>query len=108
MSKGKLDVLCDGLGIRLIPVYRRRMAAQSHARGTMKDIRAKHGDGFLVFVLRCIRQTNGNRDELWSETIAAIADVFEQRPDWMEKGGEILDAFDRIPLGELRQKARQC
>ena len=107
MGKGKLDVLCDGLGIKLIPVYRRRMAAQSHARGTMHEIRNKHGDGFLVFVLRCIRETKNNRDELWSETIGAVADVFEQRPDWVERGGQVLDAFDHIPLNELRQTARQ-
>ena len=104
-QKGKLDALLDGLGIRIVPIYRRRQAAQSHARGTMHEIRNKYGDGFLIFVLRCIRQTKNNRDELWSETIGAIADIFEQRQDWMEKGGEVLDAFDNIPLGELRGKA---
>lgn len=103
--KGKLDALLDGLGIKLVPIYRRRLAAQSHARGTMHEIINKHDDGFLVFVLRCIRQTKNNRDELWSETIGAIADIFEQRPEWMEKGGDVLDAFDKIPLGELRGKA---
>ena len=108
MGKGKLDVLCDGLGIRLIPVYRRRMTSQSHARGTMHEIRNKHGDGHLVFVLRCIRETTNNKDELWSETIGAISDIFEQRPDWLEKGGQVLDAFDNIPLGKLREKAKQC
>jgi hypothetical protein len=30
MSKGP-DALLDGLGIKLVPVYRRRAAAQSHA-----------------------------------------------------------------------------
>ncbi|WP_179213822.1 hypothetical protein [Rhizobium sullae] len=38
MSKGKLDALLDGLGIKLVPVYRRRAAAQSHARGMMHEI----------------------------------------------------------------------
>ena len=103
--KGQLDTLLDSLGIRLVPIYRRRKAAQSHARGTMHEIRNKHGDGFLVFVLRCIRETKNNRDELWSETIGAVADIFEQRPDWFEKGSEVLNAFDNIPLGELRGKA---
>ena len=103
--KGQLDALLDSLGIRLVPIYRRRKAAQSHARGTMHEISNKHGDGFLVFVLRCIRETKNNRDELWSETIGAVADIFEQRPDWLEKGSEVLDAFDNIPLGELRGKA---
>lgn len=106
-KKGALDALLDGLGIKLVPIYRRRAAAQSHARGTMHEIRNKHGDGYLVFVLRCIRQTKNNRDELWSETIGAVSDVLEQRPDWADRGGAVLDAFDRIPLGELRGKAVQ-
>jgi len=104
-SKGKLDSLLDGSGIKIVPIYRRRAAAQSHARATMHEVRNNHGDGYLVFVLSCIRQTKNNRDELWSETIGAIADIFKQRPDWMERGGDILDAFDQIPLGELRGKA---
>ncbi len=105
-AKGKLDALLDGLGIKLVPVYRRRAAAQSHARGTMHEIRNTYGDGHLVFVLRCIKQTRNNRDELWSETIGAISDILVQRPDWaMERAGDVLDAFDHIQLGPLRGEA---
>lgn len=103
--KGQLDALLDGLGIKLVPVYRRRAAAQSHARGTMHEIRNTYGDGHLVFTLRCIRQTRNNRDELWSETIGAISDILVQRPDWSERAAEVLDAFDHIPLGVLRGEA---
>lgn len=104
--KGKLDTLLDGLGIKLVPIYRRRAAAQSHARGTMHEIRNQYGDGHLIFVLRCIRQTRNNRDELWSETIGAISDILIQRPDWaLERAGDVLDAFDDIPLGVLRGEA---
>ncbi|MFC3207388.1 hypothetical protein [Aquamicrobium soli] len=104
--KGKLDTLLDGLGIKLVPIYRRRAAAQSHARGTMHEIRNQYGDGHLIFVLRCIRQTRNNRDELWSETIGAISDILVQRPDWaMERAGELMEAFDAIPLGVLRGEA---
>jgi hypothetical protein len=106
MSKGRLDALLDGLGIKLVPVYRRRAAAQSHARGTMHEIRNQYGDGHLVMTLRCIRQTKNNRDELWSETIGAISDILIQRPDWaIDRAGDVLDAFDSIPLGVLRGKA---
>lgn len=105
-AKGKLDALLDGLGIKLVPVYRRRAAAQSHARGTMHEIRNQYGDGHLVFVLRCIKQTRNNRDELWSETIGAISDILVQRQDWaMDRAGDVLDAFDSIPLGPLRGEA---
>jgi hypothetical protein len=105
-AKGKLDALLDGLGIKLVPVYRRRAAAQSHARGTMHEIRNQYGDGHLVFTLRCIKQTRNNRDELWSETIGAISDILIQRPDWaIDRAGDVLTAFDDIPLGVLRGKA---
>ncbi|TKT79997.1 hypothetical protein [Aquamicrobium sp. LC103] len=103
--KGQLDALLDGLGIKLVPIYRRRAAAQSHARGTMHEIRNQYGDGHLLFVLRCIRQTKNNRDELWSETIGAVSDIVIQRPDWAERASELLDAFDQIPLGVMRGKA---
>lgn len=104
--KGRLDTLLDGLGIKLVPIYRRRAAAQSHARGTMHEIRNQYGDGHLVFVLRCIKQTRNNRDELWSETIGAISDILIQRPDWaIDRAGEVLDAFDSISLGVLRGEA---
>lgn len=105
--KGQLDALLDGLGIKLVPVYRRRAAAQSHARGTMHEIRNQYGDGHLVFTLRCIRQTKNNRDELWSETIGAVSDILIQRPDWADRAGELLEAFDTIQLGVLRGKAVQ-
>ncbi|RFC66464.1 hypothetical protein DYI37_03210 [Fulvimarina endophytica] len=103
--KGALDALLDGLGIKAIPVYRRRGHAQTHARGTLHEIRNKLGDGHLVTVLRCIRQTKGNRDELWSETIGAVSDVLEQRPRWVARGGDLLDAFDTIELRTLREEA---
>lgn len=104
--KGKLDALLDGLGIKVVPIYRRRAAAQSHARGTMHEILNQYGAGHLIFVLRCIRQTRNNRDELWSETIGAISDILIQRPDWaMDRAGEVLEAFDLIPLGILRGEA---
>lgn len=104
-KKGALDRLLDPLGIKLVSVRRRRGSAQSHARATMKTIRTRHGDGFLVFVLRTIAQTKGNRNQLNSDTISAIADIFEKRPDWMELGGQILDTFDQIDLAQLRLDA---
>ncbi|PST19294.1 hypothetical protein C7U61_12215 [Rhizobium sp. JAB6] len=106
MTKGRLDLLLDGLGIKLVPVHRRRAAAESHARGTMQEIRGRYGDGHLVFVLRCIRQTGSNRDELWSDTIGAVSDVLAQRQDWaLQRPGDLLGAFDDIALATLRTDA---
>ncbi|KAA1182797.1 hypothetical protein FP026_12095 [Rhizobium tropici] len=106
MTKGRLDLLLDGLGIKLVPVHRRRAPAESHARGTMQEIRGRYGDGHLVFVLRCIRQTGSNRDELWSDTIGAVSDVLAQRQDWaLQRPGDLLGAFDDIALASLRTDA---
>jgi hypothetical protein len=103
--KGALDALLDGLGIRLIPVHRRRQAAESHARGTMHELRNSHGEGHLLFVLRLIRQTKGNRDALWSETIGALSDVLIQRPEWQERASDLFDALDTIDLNKMRREA---
>jgi hypothetical protein len=103
--KGKLDALLDGLGIRLVPVHRRRAAAESHARGTCHELRNAHGDGHLLFVLRCIRQTEGNRDALWSETIGAMSDVLLACPRWMDRPADLFAALDTIDLNKMRRRA---
>ena len=104
--KGRLDALADQLGIKIIPTWRRRGPNETHARGAFKAIIAGHGEGHLVTVVRCIRETGpSNRTELWSETILAVSDVLALRPDWRDAGGDLLDAFDVIPLAELRTKA---
>ena len=105
--KGRLDVLCDSLGIRLVPVWRRRLPGQSHARGTMKETRDSHDEGHLVLTIRCIRETKPNREELWSETIGAVSDVLLSRPEWQERPSDLFDALDRIDLGAMREEARQ-
>ncbi|MEF2551311.1 hypothetical protein VQ042_08025 [Aurantimonas sp. A2-1-M11] len=103
--KGRLDVLADQLGIRIIPTWRRRGPNETHARGAFKAIVAEHGEGHLVTVVRCIRETRANRDEMWSETILAISDILAARKDWRDAGGALLDAFDAIPLRSLRESA---
>ncbi|MDE0924776.1 hypothetical protein [Aurantimonas coralicida] len=103
--KGALDALLDGVGIRVRPVRHRRGPAETHARATLHEVRNRMGDGHLLLTLRCIRQTNGNRDELWSETIGAVSDVLEQRPRWIERGEALLDAFDTIDLRAMRLQA---
>ena len=96
----------DQLGVKLVPTYRRRTRGQSHARGTMKALRDAHGEGHLIFVVRTIKQSSGNIDELWSETIGAVSDIVIQRPDLAEqRAGDFMEAFDRIDLAALRGRA---
>ncbi|QYM73897.1 hypothetical protein K1X45_05680 [Pseudochrobactrum sp. Wa41.01b-1] len=106
MAKGRLDSTMDQLGVKLVPTYRRRARGQSHARGTMKAIRDAHGEGHLIFVVRTIKQSAGNIDELWSETIGAVSDIVLQRPDWAERrAGDFMAAFDKVDLASLRGRA---
>ncbi|MBX8826051.1 hypothetical protein HBA93_10300 [Ochrobactrum sp. SFR4] len=106
MAKGRLDSLMDQLGVRLVPTRRRRARGESHARGTMKAIRDAHGEGHLIFVVRTIKQSTGNIDELWSETIGAVSDIVIQRPDLAEqRAGDFMAAFDQINLAALRGRA---
>ena len=106
-AKGKLDALLDGLGIRLIPVKRRRSEAdaESHARGMCHSIRNAYGDGHLIMVLRLIRQSGRNKTALWSETIGALSDVLIQRPEWQERASDLFDALDTIDLNKMRREA---
>ena len=71
----------------------------------IKAIVAEHGEGHLITVVRCIRETRANREEMWSETILAISDILAARPEWRDTGGALLDAFDAIPLKSLRESA---
>lgn len=106
MAKGRLDSLMDQLGVKLVPTYRRRARGQSHARGTMKAIRDAHGEGHLVFVVKTIKQSAGNIDELWSETIGAVSDIVIKRPDLAEeRAGDFMAAFDHIDLAALRGRS---
>jgi hypothetical protein len=72
----------------------------------MKALRDAHGEGHLVFVVKTIKQSTGNIDELWSETIGAVSDIVLQRPDWAEKrAGDFMAAFDQIDLAALRDRS---
>lgn len=72
----------------------------------MKAIRDAHGEGHLVFVVKTIKQSNGNIDELWSETIGAVSDIVLQRSDWAERrAGDFMAAFDQIDLAVLRGRS---
>ncbi len=52
------------------------------------------------------RDQRANREEMWSETILAVADILAAREDWRDAGGALLDAFDAIPLRSL--KGERC
>lgn len=104
-AKAYLDTVLDGLGVRLVPVWRRRRGAQSHSRATMREILAEHGEAHLALVLRFIRESEGNNTALWSETIGSLSDILLQRPDWAQRPSDVFAALDTIDLNETRREA---
>ncbi|KQT52201.1 MULTISPECIES: hypothetical protein [unclassified Aureimonas] len=104
-AKSHLDQFLDGIGVRLVPVARRRRGAQSHARATMREILNDHGGDHLALVLRFIRDSEGNKGALWSETIGAVSDILLQRPDWAERPSDVFAALDTIDLNDARREA---
>ncbi|RIY00199.1 hypothetical protein ACLNGM_14985 [Aureimonas phyllosphaerae] len=104
-AKGHLDTFLDGLGVRLLPVWRRRKGAQSHARGKLREIAKHHGWDHLGLVVRFIIESEGNKTALWSETAGALSDVLAQRPDWQDRPSDVFAAMDTIDLNKMRERA---
>jgi hypothetical protein len=103
--KGRLDLICEQVGIRIRPITRRRKGPETHARETLRKLMRDHGEGHLTLVLRAIRESKGNAGEAWSEVISAVSDVLLLRPVFAgEQYGNFLVAMDALNLGTLRRK----
>tara|TARA_R110002167_G_scaffold42512_9_gene129141 strand:+ start:3830 stop:4261 length:432 start_codon:yes stop_codon:yes gene_type:complete len=103
--KGKLDLICEQVGIRIRPITRRRKGPETHARETLRKLINTHGQDHLVLVLKCIRESKNNAGEAWSDIITAISDVLLLRPDWTDRRAlDILDALDTLDLAALRRR----
>lgn len=103
--KGKLDLICERVGIRIRNVNHRRVGPQTHARHTLKTLLERYGQDHLVLVLKCIRESKGNEGEAWSDVIMSISDVLLIRPEWAShRIPDILDALDNLDLKALRAK----
>jgi len=103
----QIDRLCDQVGVNIVSPFKRFRPGQTRARRVLKKLLRQHGEGHLVFVLKTIVESRNNRHELFSETIMAVSDIVLNRPDLAEQGLAFIEAFDDIPLGEVREKARR-
>ena len=102
----KIDELSRMAGVTIDPCRMRRRPRHTHARRTLTKLAAKLGEGHLLFVLRTIVESENNATALWSETILAVSDVVRLRPDLSDRGLAFIEAFDRIPLDQVRARAR--
>ena len=73
---------------------------------TLRRIGRAHGEGHLALVLRLIVETDGNATELFAETLWAVSELICHRPDLLDQGTALFDAFDHIDLSALRQQAK--
>lgn len=102
----RIDEIARGAGVYIPPTKHRRGPRQTHARAVLTKLAERHGAGHLIFVLRAIVESRNNAMSLWSETILAVSDIVRMRPDLSDRGGAFMEAFDRIPLEEVRARAR--
>lgn len=80
---------------------------ECYATATLRRIVRRHGVSHLALVLRLIVETNGNAGELYGETILAVSSLLEHRPELVERGGVLFEAFDSIDLAGIRRRAQQ-
>lgn len=98
-------------GVKLYNGSRRyksaRSARECFSPATLRRIGRAHGAAHLALVLRLIAETNGNAKELYAETLFAVSELLNHRPDLIERGMLLFDVFDRIDLAALRCRARE-
>ncbi len=87
-----------------------RGAGECFSPATLRRIGRAHGEGHLALVLRLIVETEGNAKELFAETLWAVSELICNRPDLLDRGTALFDAFDGIDLAGLRRQAKtmQC
>jgi hypothetical protein len=81
-----------------------RRPGQTCARKILQKVLTDEGENHLRSVLMTIMQTENNKRMLIRPVILAVSDVLRTYPTWY--GGDWLDAFDKIELSELYEKAR--
>lgn len=98
-------------GVKLYNGSRRykstRSARECFSPATLRRIGRTHGAAHLALVLRLIAETNGNAKELYAETLSAVSELLNHRPDLIERGLLLFDVFDRIDLAATRCRARE-
>ena len=83
-----------------------RRAGECYSPATLRRIGRRHGAAHLALVLRLIVETDDNATALYGETLHAVSELLNHRPDLIERGVALFDDFDGIDLNALRRQAR--
>lgn len=80
-----------------------RKPRECFCKPTVRRIGRAHGEAHLAMCFRLIVESEGNAEELYAETLAAVSLVLAS--GLVAMTGALFEAFDRIDLGELRRWA---
>jgi hypothetical protein len=99
--------LFDDLDVRFVPTNHHRCGPmETHAVNVVDRLIHKHGLPHATLTLRTIVESDGNQDALVADIIEAVSDIIRFHPRWSNLGLELLGAFDKIDLIELRRKVK--
>ncbi len=98
--------LFDDLDVRFVPTKHRCGPMETHAVNIVDRTIRQHGLPHATLTLRTIVESDGNQDALVADIIEAVSDIIRFHPRWSNLGLELLGAFDKIDLIELRRKVK--
>lgn len=104
----KIDIFAGQLGIRIIRCDATKHRWQTTARQTLRRLYEARGEGHLALVLKAIKARPENAMLLTTDVITAVSDVLAAFPALEDRGGELLDQFERIDLHTMRHRAVAC
>lgn len=106
--RDRVEAICREYGLEPIPGHRYPDVGQTRALATIERIWRRYGEGHVRLMLTTIAETANNKacaDEagLWatSDMLRAWENLVETRM------GDWLDAWDRMPVGELQFRNQQ-
>ena len=94
----------DGLQQLLIQMERPLIAAEVRSR--LVRLMQFFDEGHIVLLITTITESEGNENALVEPIVSAVSDVMSRHPEWTARGGQWLEAFDRIALLDLLQSFR--
>lgn len=81
-------------------------AGETMAVAALRRAIKKFGPDVTATALRCIRDSSdGNPGQLRVASIIGTSEVLADHPDWVERGGELIEAFDNFDVGDALEQA---
>src|SRR5260221_7460551 len=69
----------------------------------MARLLIRHGEPYIILLVRTIIESEGNAAALIEPVISAVSSVMVFHPEWANRGLAWIEAFDGVPLMPLLQ-----